>query len=157
MTVQELITLINVESNEILDNQNEYIQYINAGIDYLSMVLVAIKDNEVVKSMTVDDNDDAPNNFMSFVPKSGYPIRIVNGVFYTYDGNTVDDVFYSIRKNHIVNNADAVPFSEIFHLYLVQIVSYLIKKKSLMIDYAGYDKGFIDHLTEIIKAARGMQ
>lgn len=157
MTVQELITLINVESNEILDNQNEYIQYINAGIDYLSMILVAIKDNEVVKSMTVADNDDVPNNFMSFVPKSGYPIRIVNDVFSTYDGNTVNDVFYSIRKNHIINNEDAIPFSEIFHSYLVQIVSYLIKKKSLMIDYAEYDKGFIDHLTEIIKAARGMQ
>nr|DAJ77222.1 MAG TPA: hypothetical protein [Caudoviricetes sp.]DAQ50287.1 MAG TPA: hypothetical protein [Caudoviricetes sp.]DAV00316.1 MAG TPA: hypothetical protein [Caudoviricetes sp.] len=156
MTVQELITLISVESNEILDDNNDYIQYINAGIDYLSMILVAIRDNEVVKSMTVTNNSDVPTNFMGFVPKSGYPIRIVNGLFSTYDGEDVQDVFYSIRKNHINSMDSAVPFSEFFTSYLVQLISFLIKKKSLMIDYANYDKGFIDHLTELIKAARGL-
>lgn len=156
MTVQELITLIDVESNEILDDTNEYIQYINTAIDYLSMVLLSIRDREVVKVMTVTNNNAIPSDFMSFVPKQGYPVRIINGSFATYGGDTVNDVYYSIRKNHISNFGDAIPFTEFFHSYLVQLVSYLIKKKSLMLDYANYDKGFIDHLTELIKSARGV-
>ena len=55
MVVKELITLVNVESNEILDEQLEYIQYINAAIDWLATILVSIKDREVVK------NTDIPN------------------------------------------------------------------------------------------------
>ena len=55
MVVSELITLVNVESNEILDEQLEYIQYINAAIDWLTTILVSIKDREVVK------NTDIPN------------------------------------------------------------------------------------------------
>ena len=51
----------------------------------------------------------------------------------------------------------AVPFSEFFTSYLVQLISFLIKKKSLMIDYANYDKGFIDHLTALIKASREVE
>lgn len=156
MTVQELITLIDVESNEILDDTNEYVQYINAAIDYLSMLLVAIRDREVIKMMDVANNNAIPSDFMSFVPKQGYPIRIVNDSFNTYSGDTIEGVFYSIRKNHISNFGDAIPFTEFFHSYLVQLVSYLIKKKSLMLDYASYDKGFIDHLTELIKTARGV-
>ena len=156
MTVQELITLIDVESNEILDDTNEYIQYINAAIDYLSMLLVAIRDREVIKVMDVANNNAIPSDFMGFVPKQGYPIRIVNGSFNTYSGDTIEGVFYSICKNHISNFGDAIPFTEFFHSYLVQLVSYLIKKKSLMLDYASYDKGFIDHLTVLIKTARGV-
>jgi len=149
MVVKELITLINVESNEILDEQLEYIQYINAAIDWLATILVSIKDREVVK------NTDIPN-FMGFVPKSGYPIRIINGTFETYDGEIVKGVFYSVRKNHVDDMDDPIPFSEFFHQYLVQLISFMVKKKSLMTDYAAYDKTFIDYITEQIKVARGI-
>ena len=53
MTVGELITMINLDTNEILDDSAEYIPYINAAIDYLVMILVPMKDREVVKSMTL--------------------------------------------------------------------------------------------------------
>ena len=49
---------------------------------------------------------------------------------------------------------DAVPFSEMYTFALVQIVSYLVKKKSLMIDFANADNAFIQQLTEAIKGAR---
>jgi len=85
MTVQELITLVNVESNEILDEQSEYIQYINAAIDWLTTVLVSIKDREVVKNTDIPHLKAVPSDFMGLVPKSGYPIRIINGTFETYE------------------------------------------------------------------------
>ena len=97
MTVQELITQINIESNEILDEPTEYIQYINAAIDWLTMILVGIRDREVVKNINIQNLRAVPSDFMSFVPKIGYPIRIINGVFNTYDGETVEDVFYSLE------------------------------------------------------------
>ena len=81
MVVSELITLVNVESNEILDEQLEYIQYINAAIDWLTTILVSIKDREVVKNMDIPDKRAVPSDFMVFVPKTGYPIRIINGTF----------------------------------------------------------------------------
>lgn len=156
MTVQELITQINIESNEILDEPTEYIQYINAAIDWLTMILVSIRDREVVKNIDVQNLRAVPSDFMSFVPKSGYPIRIINGVFQTYDGDTVEEVFYSVKKNHVSAFADAIPFSEFFYSYLIQLVSFMVKKKSLMTDYASFDKSFIDYLTELIKQARGI-
>ena len=39
MTVTELITTINLDTNEILDDETEYIPYINTAIDTLSMLL----------------------------------------------------------------------------------------------------------------------
>lgn len=156
MTVQELITQINIESNEILDEPTEYIQYINAAIDWLTMILVSIRDREVVKNIDVQNLRAVPSDFMSFVPKSGYPIRIINGTFETYDGETVKGVFYSVRKNHVDDMDDPIPFSEFFHQYLVQLISFMVKKKSLMTDYAAYDKTFIDYITEQIKVARGI-
>lgn len=156
MVVKELITLVNVESNEILDEQLEYIQYINAAIDWLTTILVSIKDREVVKNTDIPNLKGVPSDFMGFVPKSGYPIRIINGTFGTYDGQTVKEVFYSVRKNHVDEMDDTIPFSEFFHQYLVQLVSFMVKKKSLMTDYAAYDKQFIDYITEQIKVARGI-
>ena len=156
MVVSELITLVNVESNEILDEQLEYIQYINAAIDWLTTILVSIKDREVVKNMDIPDKRVVPSDFMGFVPKTGYPIRIINGTFETYDGKTVNQVFYSVRKNHVDELDDTIPFSEFFYSYLVQLVSFMVKKKSLMTDYAAYDKQFIDYITEQIKVARGI-
>lgn len=156
MVVKELITLVNVESNEILDEQLEYIQYINAAIDWLTTILVSIKDSEVVKNTDIPNLKAVPSDFMGFVPKSGYPIRIINGTFETYDGEIVKGVFYSVRKNHVDDMDDPIPFSEFFHRYLIQLVSFMVKKKSLMTDYASFDKSFIDYLTELIKQARGI-
>lgn len=156
MTIQELITQINIESNDIFDEETEYIQYINAAIDYLSMILVNIRDREVIKTTNIRDGFVVPNDFMSFVPKNGYPIRIVNGLFKTYDGDAVQDVTYSVYKNHVTDVSDFVPFSDFFATYLTQLVSYLVKKKSMMIDYASYDKQFIDYLTGLIQNARGV-
>lgn len=156
MNVKELITLIDVESNEIVDEQSEYIQYVNHAIDTLSMILVTIRDREVVKNTNIADNAPVPTDFMAFVPKSGYPVRILGNVFKTYDGTPVNEVFYSIRKNHIDTFDDTIPFSEFFHSYLVQMVSFLVKKKSLMTEYASFDKSYIDYMTELIKSARGI-
>lgn len=114
MVVKELITLVNVESNEILDEQLEYIQYINAAIDWLATILVSIKDREVVKNTDIPNLKAVPSDFMGFVPKSGYPIRIINGTFETYDGEIVKGVFYSVRKNHVDELDDQIPFQNSF-------------------------------------------
>lgn len=159
MTAGELITMINLDTNEILDDSAEYIPYINAAIDCLVMILVPMKDREVVKSMDINDNNPVPGDFTAFVPAVGYPVRIVNGAFQTsfqtYGGKTVNDVFYAVKKPHVSDETDSIPFSEIFHFVLVQLVSFLVKKKSLMLDYANADKAFIADLTSAIQAARG--
>lgn len=155
MTAGELITMINLDTNKILDNSTEYIPYINAAIDYLVMILVPMKDREVVKSMDISNNNPVPGDFTAFVPATGYPVRIVNGSFRTYGGKTVSDVFYAVKKPHISDETDSIPFGEIFHFVLVQLVSFLVKKKSLMLDYASTDKAFIADLTTAIQAARG--
>lgn len=155
MTAGELITMINLDTNEILDDSAEYIPYINAAIDCLVMILVPMKDREVVKSMDINDNNPVPGDFTAFVPAAGYPVRIVNGAFQTYGGKTVSDVFYAVKKPHISDETDSIPFGEIFHFVLVQLVSFLVKKKSLMLDYASTDKAFIADLTTAIQAARG--
>lgn len=155
MTAGELITMINLDTNEILDDSTEYIPYINAAIDYLTMALISMKDREVVKSMDISNNNPVPGDFTAFVPAVGYPVRIVNGAFQTYGGKTVNDVFYAVKKPHVSDETDSIPFSEIFHFILVQLVSFLVKKKSLMLDYANADKVFIADLTAAIQAARG--
>lgn len=155
MTAGELITMINLDTNEILDDSTEYIPYINAAIDYLVMILVPMKDREVVKSMDISNNNPVPGDFTAFVPATGYPVRIGNGSFQTYGGKTVSDVFYAVKKPHISDETDSIPFGEIFHFVLVQLVSFLVKKKSLMLDYASTDKAFIADLTTAIQAARG--
>ena len=155
MTVDEMITMINLDTNEILDDSAEYIPYINAAIDYLVMILVPMKDMEVVKSMDINDNNPVPGDFTAFVPAAGYPVRIVNGSFRTYGGKAVNDVFYAVKKPHVSYETDSIPFSDVFHFVLVQLVSFLVKKKSLMIDYANADKAFIADLTSAIQGARG--
>lgn len=155
MTVGELITMINLDTNEILDDSTEYIPYINAAIDYLTMALIPMKDKEVVRSMDVTNNYPVPGDFTAFVPAVGYPVRIVNGSFQTYGGKTVNDVFYAVKKPHVSDETDTIPFSDVFHFVLVQLVSFLVKKKSLMLDYANADKAFIADLTTAIQAARG--
>lgn len=155
MTVGELITMINLDTNEILDDSTEYVPYINAAIDYLAMILVPMKDREVVKTMDIANNNPVPSDFTAFVPVAGYPVRIVNGSFQTYGGKTVKDVFYAMKKSHVQGSDDSIPFSDAFHFVLVQLVSFLVKKKSLMLDYANADKAFIGDLTTVIQAARG--
>ena len=108
MTVGELITMINLDTNEILDDSTEYIPYINAAIDYLTMALIPMKDKEVVRSMDVTNNYPVPGDFTAFVPAVGYPIRIVNGSFQTYGGKTVNDVFYAVKKPHVSNEMDSI-------------------------------------------------
>ena len=62
MTAGELITMINLDTNEILDDSTEYIPYINAAIDYLTMALIPMKDREVVRSMDITNNYPVPIN-----------------------------------------------------------------------------------------------
>ena len=154
MTVNELITQINIDTNEILDDSNDYIPYINAAIDILSSLLIPMNDTEVVKRRAVHDNDVVPTNFMTFIPSSGYPVEIYDGVFKTYDGQDVESVYYAVSKPHISQMDDAVPFSDYYVFPLVQIISYLVKKKSLMIDFANADSAFVQQLTKIINDAK---
>ena len=154
MNIAELITLINLESNEILDDRAEYIPYINAAIDYMSWLLVQAKDAEVIKSAVIKDGSIVPSNFVAFVPKDGYPVTIFNGSFSTYGGKDVN-CYYGICKNHVSNEDDLVRFSDQYVFSLVQIISFLVKKKSLMLDYANFDKGFIGDVMQNLANAKG--
>lgn len=154
MTAEEMITQINIETNEILDDVKEYIPYINAAIDVLAMMLVPVKDVEVLKQIDINNNDSVPSDFQSFIPSSGYPVEIADGVFCTYDGEPVKSVYYATRKPHINDLSNAIPFSEYYIFPLIQIISYLVKKKSLMIDFANADNAFVQQLQGIIQNAR---
>ena len=57
MTVNELITTINLDTNEILDDESDYIPYINTAIDTLSMILAPMHDPEVTACRDVANND----------------------------------------------------------------------------------------------------
>lgn len=154
MNVDELITLINLESNEILDDSDEYIPYINAAVDYLSFALANVKDPEVCRTLAVQQGDTVPSDFIAFIPKDGYPISIDSGSFTVYVPGSVQ-VYYAHRKNHVQHKDDLVPFSEPYISALVQLVSFLVKKKSLMVDYANFDKGYISDLLTNVQSARG--
>lgn len=154
MTIDELITLINLDSNEILDDSDEYIPYINAAIDYLSWLLVQAKDAEVIKSAVITHNMTIPSNFIMFIPKDGYPVTLFNGSFSTYMEKPVE-CYYAYAKNHIEDRTDLVPFSEPYIFSLVQIVTFLVKKKSLMLDYASFDKSFVSEIMQALATAKG--
>lgn len=118
------------------------------------MMLVPVKDIEVLKQIDINNNDSVPSDFQSFIPSSGYPIEIADGVFCTYDGEPVKSVYYATRKPHINDLSNAIPFSEYYIFPLIQIISYLVKKKSLMIDFANADNAFVQQLQGIIQNAR---
>ncbi len=105
-----MITLVNAESNEILDEQAN-ISNINAviGLDnYHSKA--SIKDREVVKNTDIPNLKRSVRLWGSFL-KAVNPIRIINGTFETYDGETVNQVFYSVMQNHVDELDDTIPFS----------------------------------------------
>lgn len=155
MTVDELITMINIETNDLLDEREEYVPYINAAIDYVSNALIASRDYECIKQETVYDNMAVPVDFVAFVPKSGYPVTIERDTFRTYDGGELD-VNYAYRKNHVKELTEQFPFSDAYISVVVFIVSFMVKKKTYIpTEYTSVDKAFNDEVVKLIAGARG--
>lgn len=130
MLVQDLINQINIDSNDLPDSDTETIQYINYGIDALSLLLCSVKDPEMMATCDIAPGLLVPSNFVELVPQNGYPVYIVGDRFNTTTGNVVKMVKYSISKPHISAVTDTIPFKDIYSGALCFLVSKMIKGKS---------------------------
>lgn len=157
MLVSDLITLITLESGDLLDDDMENIPYINHAIDVLSFFLDGIGDPEMITTADVQDNLDVPSNFVDFVPHNGYPVYILGGKFMTTTGGIVHGVKYTTTRAHVSKINDPLPFKDMYANVLVLIASYMIKKKTYIpVEYCAEDKAFTEEVMSAIKAAKGV-
>lgn len=157
MLVQDLINQINIDSNDLPDSDTETIQYINYGIDALSLLLCSVKDPEMMATCDIAPGLIVPSNFVEFVPQNGYPVYIVGDRFNTTTGNVVKMVKFTTSKPHISLVTDTIPFKDIYAGVLCQFVSKLIKGKSNFPKdiTAGADEN-LQMLMDLIKAAKAV-
>ena len=101
MKVQELVNLINAETDELLDTDEDHIPYINHALDVLAYTLAGTYAPDLLRSIDVHDGDDVPTDFASLVPPNGYPLGIIGQTFHTQDGGDVTGVKYQAMWPHI--------------------------------------------------------
>ena len=156
MLVQNLIDLINAETNDLLDDTDN-IPYINNAIDVLSFLLDSISSPEMITTINVKNGDDIPSNFMDFVPHNGYPLSVQNSKFIILTNDTeIYNVRYYAPKPHISLVSDTLPFNDMYVSILCFIAAYTIKKKMYIPpDYCQEDKAFIEEVMGLIKSAKG--
>jgi hypothetical protein len=112
MLVSELITLINLS----VDTYDEYdaatlIPYINYASDELCFDLANAGDTEFIASLAVITGTAVPATFVQFMPKNGYPVRIVNNAF-VVDSGTTCNIKYAFTKPWVTGESDTVPFRQ---------------------------------------------
>lgn len=158
MKVQELVDLINAEADELLDNDEDNIPYVNHAIDLLSFFLAANGDPELIATKNISDGENVPSTFLNFIPRNGYPVYIDAGKFKIFtDDSTLYNVRYAVGKEHVSSLVDEIPFKEMFTGAMVLICSYLIKKKTYIpVEYCQQDKSFISELMQAIQSAKGV-
>lgn len=112
MLVSALIDLINLS----VETYDEYepavlIPYINYASDELSLDLANAGDQEFIDTPTISTGDTVPDTFVQFIPKNGYPVRIVNNLF-VVDAGTTATIKYSVTKPWVTGIGDTVPFRQ---------------------------------------------
>jgi hypothetical protein len=157
MLVSDIISQINLETGELLDDDSENIQYINLAIDFLSFQLAGIGDPQALAMLTVTDNTVVPDNFIDFIPKNGYPVNINANKFQIIDDEDSVEIKYSTALPHISSLSDTIPVKDMYISTLVLIASYAIKKKIYLLqEFYAADGTFMAQVIGSIKAAKGV-
>jgi hypothetical protein len=112
MDVTALISLINLS----VETYDEYepavlIPYINYAFDELSLELATAGDQEFIKTATISTDDAVPDTFVQFIPKDGYPVKIVDNKFVVTSGTTAN-IKYAFVKPWVTGVSDTVPFRQ---------------------------------------------
>ena len=158
MTVQQLVNRVNLETDELLDSDEENIQYINYAITLLSQFLASMADAEVMDMVNVKENAPIPERFISLIPPNGYPIYAMSNKWHLLnpDDYEIKNVRYTYAKAPVSSLHDNVPFDDIFADVLTLIASFAIKKKIMMpMESCQQDKAFVEEVMAAIKAAKG--
>lgn len=155
MKVQELVNLINAETDELLDTDEDHIPYVNHALDVLAYILAGTDAPDLVKGIDVKNGDDVPDDFVALAPPNGYPLGILGGAFWTMNGDDVPGVKYRAMWPHISDLSDDLPCRDMYANALLLTASYLIKKKTYIpVEYCAQDKEFT---TQILNAIGGMR
>ena len=158
MKVQKVIDLINAEADELLDTDEDNIPYVNHALDVLAYFLAGIGDPEVIKTASIKDKTNVPNDFVDFIPKNGYPLYLENGKIRSMTGNTVNGVKYRIMFPKVSDLTDDMPCRDMYVNAIVLTASYLIKKKTYIpVEYCTQDKEFVMQVMQMIQSVRGGQ
>lgn len=156
MKVQELVNLINAETDELLDTDEDHIPYINHALDVLAYTLAGTYAPDLLRSIDVHDGDDVPTDFASLVPPNGYPLGIIGQTFHTQDGGDVTGVKYQAMWPHISKLDDDLPCKDLYANALLLTAAYLIKKKTYIpVEYCAQDKEFTTQVMNAISGMRG--
>lgn len=156
MLVQEIISLINLEADELLDEDTDNIPYINAALELINFEIIAAGVPDLSSSIIITDGSVVPSNYVSFLPRNGYPCRRIGNVFKVDSGGSITIVYAcSIPRVSVVT--DTIPLSDMYVSTIVLIASYLIKKKSYIpTEYTSADYAYVQSvIAPIIKAKGG--
>ena len=158
MTANELKDLIVLETYGLLDEDSEYVPYINNAIELLGFFLASMGDPEMIAMRDIDDGDEVPEDFINFLPANGYPINILAGKFKIINGDSsCTDVKYTVSKPRIKTLEDTIPYKDMYTGCLQMIASYLVKKHSYITPaYCQQDNEFVKELMTAIKGAKGV-
>ena len=96
---------------------DELISYLNTVIDFLNGYLIAKKQPEMVKQLTIADCMRVPCDWDSFAGQ--YPVYITQGKFQLYDIKKIKARYFALRP-HVATVADIVPFSVRYKSVLIQ-------------------------------------
>jgi hypothetical protein len=150
-----MINLINLEASGLVDEDLDYMLYINAAMDLLNFNLLANNIVEFMDTVTITDGYPVPSNFVTFIPKTGIPCRKFGKVFKTYHSSVTAD--YACSVPHVSVVTDTIPFDDLYITTLVFIASFLIKKKSYIpTEYTQADYAYVASLVQPILKAKGV-
>ena len=157
MTVNDLITLINLEAGDLLDEDTDNIAYINQALDFLGFQLAAMGDPTLIATATVTDDSNVPVDFVALLPRNGYPIQIRQNKIKILSDDESVEINYTVNYSHVHNVTDTIPAADMYADTLVLITAYLIKKKTYIpTEYCAEDKQFVSEVLTAIKAAKGI-
>lgn len=126
MTIAELIALARYRINDTGDGEEqtksdtELMSYYNGAVEFLSDLLIARNDPEMITEVSIANGADVPANFVRFAGEM--PAYINAGTFVLYEtGPAV--VRYFATKGRASDVEDDVPFKDRYTEFLLQAMA----------------------------------
>lgn len=125
MTVGELLVAIRLNVNDVTTppeySDAEVMRFVNDGISWLNNELTAVKDKDMMKELTIEDNAAVPADFNEF---AGYPpVKIVGSNFKLLSTGMSVTVNYFAKKPFVTVATDTVPFDDRYTMLLIELAS----------------------------------
>ena len=152
MLTSELIVQVRQMINDtdsIEFNDNELINLINDAIKYVTTSLIAIKDPEMMKEVTLNNGDIIPTDY--FTLAGNYPAEIVGDKIYTNDSNPITIRYFAVRDK-ILQSSDTVPLKDVYSPVLARVVAiYALNRLEATLTQ---DLSIVGHMIEAIKSGK---